>query len=203
MSSHAHRLEAVPEPTSLRDQVAACGNQWAAAQHQLVHLVVALDDSGEWQGCGFPTCAHWVASALDIEVSTVREWLRIGRKLSALPAIAAAYATGALSYSKVRSLTRVATADNEVDLCEIARRVPAGRLAHALAAWLARNETPAETEARHLGARRMSWRLEPDGMIVGNFSLPPLAAAPVTAAIDMELVRSRPSHKSAPMRSSA
>lgn len=38
----------------------------------------------------------------------------------------------------------------------------------------------------------MSWRLEPDGMIVGTFSLPPLAAAPVTAAIDMELVRSRP-----------
>src|SRR6266853_1812800 len=100
------RVEPVSEERgpSLRAAVVAAGARWAAGQRQLVRLVVELDASGEWTLDGSVTCAHWVAAALDIEVCTVREWLRIGRALGGLDAIDAAFEAGRLSYSKVRAL---------------------------------------------------------------------------------------------------
>lgn len=186
-----------PPGPSLRTAVVAAGARWSAGQRQLVRLVADLDASGEWQLDGAATCAHWVAGALDIEVSTVREWLRIGRKLAVLPPIDAAFDEGRLSYSKVRALTRVATAENAAELCAIAERVPAGRLAHAIAAWLQRHESPEETEARHLAARGLWWRLDLDGMGVGCFRLPPQDLAMVRAAVDAEVLRRQPLYASA------
>ena len=174
---------------SLRAKVVAAGARWSAGQRQLVQLLAELDDSGEWRLDGSPTCAHWVAAALDIEVSTVREWLRIGRKLVSLRVVNAAFDEGRLSYSKLRALTRIATPENEIELCQIAEHVPAGRLPHALAAWLQRHETPEETEARHHEARGLWWRVDVDGMGVGCFRLPPTDLAVVAAATDAEVMR--------------
>jgi hypothetical protein len=174
---------------SLRAAVVAAGGRWAAGQRQLLRLVGELDASQEWALDGFPTCAHWVADALDIEVCTVREWLRIGRKLVGLPVVNAAYDEGRLSYSKLRALTRIATPENEAELCGIAERVPAGRLAHALAAWLQRHETPEETEARQHEARGLWWRVDVDGMRVGCFRLPPQPGAVIVAAVDATVSR--------------
>jgi len=182
---------------SLLAAVVAAGARWSAGQRQLVRLIADLDASGEWQLDGAVTCAHWVAGALDIEVSTAREWLRIGRKLAELPPIDAAYDEGRLSYSKVRALTRIATADNAAELCAIAELVPAGRLAHALAAWLQRHETPEETEARHHAARGLWWRLDVDGMAAGCFRLPPQDLGVIQAAVDAEVLRREPRYASA------
>ena len=153
---------------------------------------MALDDSGHRAADGATTCAHWVADALDIEVCTAREWLRIGRKLAELPTIDAAFADRRLSYSKVRTLTRVASPVNETELAAIADRVPAGRLAHAVANWLARHETTEETEARHHAARRVTWRHDPDAMVALLALLPPADAQVITQTIDAEIVRNRP-----------
>ena len=133
------------------------------------------------------TCAHWVAATLDVEVSTVREWLRIGRLLPSLPAINAAFDEGRISYSKLRALTRIATPENEAELCEIAERFPAGRLRQELAAWLQRHETPDETEARHHAARGLWWRVDVDGMGVGCFRLPPQVLAILQATVNAEI----------------
>jgi len=186
---------------SLRAAVVAAGRRWSASQRQLVQLVAQLNASGEWAMDGSPTCAHWVADALDVEVSTAREWLRIGRLLAERPRIDAAFEEGRLSYSKVRTLSRVATAANEEELCALAEQVPAGRLGHALAAWLVRHETSEETEVRQHAARYFSWRTEPDGMVVGYFRLPPVAAATITTPVDALVLQQRPaaggSHASA------
>jgi Domain of unknown function (DUF222) len=177
---------------SLRAAVVAAGRRWSAGQRRLVLLVAELSASGEWAIDGSPTCAHWVADALDVEVCTAREWLRIGHALSDLGVIDDAFAEGRLSYSKVRTLTRVATAANQAELCSLAEQVPAGRLGHALAAWLARHETSIETEIRQHQARYLSWRVEPDGMTVGSFRLPPAAAGAVTAPVDALVLQRRP-----------
>jgi hypothetical protein len=176
---------------SLRAAVVAAGSRWSAGQRQLLRLVPKLDASDEWVLDGAASCAHWVASALHIEVCTVREWLRIGRALVGLPTIDGAFEDGRLSYSKLRALTRLANAENEAELCAIAERVPAGRLPHALAAWLQRHETPEDTEARHRAARGLWWRTDIDGMVAGCFRLPPSDSAIVRAAIDAEVVRRR------------
>ena len=114
---------------SLRAAVLAAGQRWASGQRELVRLVRELDASGEWAADGEPSCAHWVAAALDIELSTAREWLRIGRALVELDVIAGAFEQGRLSYSKVRALTRVATVESQAELCRLAESVPAERLA--------------------------------------------------------------------------
>jgi hypothetical protein len=185
------------EGPSLRSAVIAAGARWSVGQRQLVRLVVELETSGEWRIDGAPTCAHWVAATLDIEVSTVREWLRIGRLLPSLRAINAAFDEGRISYSKLRALTRIATPENEEELCEIAERIPAGRLRQEIAKWLLRHETPDETEARHHAARGLWWRLDVDGMGVGCFRLPPQVLAILQATVNAETMRARPRDASA------
>jgi hypothetical protein len=173
--------------------VVAAGRRWAAGQDDLVRRVAELDASREWVLDGAVTCAHWVADALDVEVCTAREWVRIGRALRDLPLIAAGFEARRLSYTKVRALSRVATAANEAELCAIAERAPAGRFNHALAAWLQRHETPEETERRHEAATRLTRRVEPDGMGVTTVRLPPLAHAALGAAIDAKVLLGQPS----------
>ncbi|MFN8036155.1 MAG: DUF222 domain-containing protein [Acidimicrobiia bacterium] len=178
---------------SLRLQLLAVGRWCTQSQRKLVLLAAELDRSGEWAIDGSRTCAHWIAMALDVEVCTAREWLRIGRALGNLPVIDRAFADGRLSYSKVRALTRVAKPEHEAVLHDLALRTPAGQLRSALAAWLLGHETPEETERRQHDARGLSWHVDPDGTVVGTFRLPGRVAAPITAAIDTWVVRHRPS----------
>ncbi|MCC6226851.1 MAG: DUF222 domain-containing protein [Microthrixaceae bacterium] len=182
----------VGQGSDLRAEVVAVGRSWSSAQHRLVVLLARLDRGGEWALDGAATCAHWVAGALDVEVSTAREWLRVGHALEDLARIDASFSEGRISYSKVRQLTRVATVDNEAALLEIAERTPAGRLGAAIARWLGAREDPAETERRQHAARSLSWRTDPDGMVVAMLRLPPLAAAVLMAAVDAWVLRNRP-----------
>ncbi len=59
---------------------------------------------------------------------TARDHVRVARALPALPLIRAAFASGQLTYSKVRALTRVATPESEADLLEFARHATAAQL---------------------------------------------------------------------------
>jgi hypothetical protein len=178
--------------TSLRAEVVEAGARFSAGQRRLVHLVAALDASGEWALDGSPTCAHWVAEALGVEVCTAREWLRIGAALVRLDVVDDAFTSGRLSYSKVRAVTRVATPENQRELCDIAERTPAGRLGCALASWLSRRETPEETEARQHAGRSFSARIDVDGMGFGSFRLPPAEFAVLMAALDTRVRLNRP-----------
>ena len=117
----------------LTDLTAAI-DSWSTCQRQVVGLAADFADSGEWGATGVSSAAHWIAKAADIELCTAREWIRVGKKLRGLPSIADAFEQGDVSYSKVRVLTRLATAANEVDLLAIAATVPAGQLNRALAA---------------------------------------------------------------------
>ena len=176
---------------SLRAAVIAAGVRWSAGQRRLVRLVGVLDRSGEWALDGSSSCAAWVANAVDVEVCTAREWVRIGRSLVELDVIDNAFEQGLLSYSKVRALTRIATPATQVELCALAQRVPAARLAHALAAWLARNETPEETDARHEEARAFSWRIDLDGMMVGSFRFSPVVGSEIVNPVEAFVVQGR------------
>ncbi len=180
------------EQVSLRAAVIEAGHRWSIGQRELVHLAAELERSEEWARDGAPTCAHWIADALDVEVCTAREWLRIGRALQELPSTDDAFEDGRLSYSKVRTLTRVATSDTEAELCLLAEHVPAGRLGCALAAWQSRRETPAETEARQQASRRLTWRTDVDGTILGVFKLAPIDGAVFIGSVDARVRRNRP-----------
>ena len=186
--------EATTIPTgtrpSVRSEFTRYGRRWSSSITQLIALSVELDDSGEWALDGSPTCAHWIAATLDIEIGTAREWLRIGRALAHLPMTTNAFANGGLSFTKVRALTRLATAANETELLEIAERTPAGDLGRAVAAWSALNDDQRQRDRRHRRDRGLRWRTEPDGMVTASLRMTPEQAAVLTAAVDEHVMRS-------------
>ena len=61
-----------------------------------------------------------------------REYLRVAEALQELPATRAAFARGELTFTKVRALTRVATASSEERLLELAGALTASQLERAL-----------------------------------------------------------------------
>ncbi|MDH3706412.1 MAG: HNH endonuclease [Acidimicrobiia bacterium] len=180
-------------PGPLAAQLHQVADTWARSQHRLVMLAARFADSHEWVVAGSPTAAHWLASTADVEVCTGREWIRIGRRLDELPLTADAFDRGELSYSKVRTLTRVATPGNEAELVAIAVDVPAGELGRAVAAWLGRTLEPGELAAHHHRQRSVRWRNEPDGMVTFTLRLPPALAGVLIAMLTTLVMKGRPS----------
>jgi hypothetical protein len=170
--------------SSLGDRIVLLGRTIGRDQYQLIKLVVDFEFSAEWYADGSRTAAHWIATKLDVTVATAREWIRVGRDLRELPVIDSAFADERISYSKVRALTRLATAANEDELCQLAEGIPAGFLGRALAAWSQKNDSDVIRDARQQHDRRMVWSVEPDGMVVVSARLPPSGAGNFMAAID-------------------
>ncbi|MEO8692171.1 MAG: hypothetical protein ABI658_01565 [Acidimicrobiales bacterium] len=175
--------------SSLRAAVVDAVQRFSRDMSGFISLLVDFDLSGEWAFDNVASCAHWVAERTDNEVSTVREWLRVGHALSVLDEIARRFADGRLSYSKVRALTRLADADNQHELCAIAARVPAAGLAVALARWLKDHESGDALAKRHRAATKLSWHLDVDGMNIGSFRYPPQVFAVVKAAVHAQMAR--------------
>ncbi|MEZ5229197.1 MAG: DUF222 domain-containing protein, partial [Acidimicrobiales bacterium] len=177
---------------SLKDRLRDTAAIWARSQFELVNLAAEFADSGEWLIDGAASAAAWLSAEADIEPSTAREWIRIGRCLRSLPASADAFEQGELSYSKIRTLTRVATAANEVELVELAKTVPASDLGRAIAEWLLRHGEPEAIEKYQHRRRGVSCRVEPDGMMAFTLRLPPLEGGTFRAALTARVMRSTP-----------
>ncbi len=178
-------------PTTLAEQVRSAARSWAHGQYRLVVLAADFADSIEWVLDGSPSAAHWLAHTVDIEACTAREWIRVGRKLHRLPLISAAFESGAISYSKVRALTRLTTSQNEAELLGLALRVPAGDLGRELARWFSDTHDPEELAAHHQRSRSIRWRVEPDGMTTFTLRLPPLLAGALIAFLSGWVMKSR------------
>jgi len=87
----------------------------AACYEQLV-LIRQFDQRGGWLKWAFPNCTEWLAWRCDLSLSAAREKVRVAHALKTLPAIAARFAAGNLSYTKVRALTRMTHSKNEESL---------------------------------------------------------------------------------------
>src|SRR5690606_23179154 len=96
-----------------------------AATYDLLVLVRRFDECRGWLAWGFETCAEWLHWRCDIGLSAAREKVRVAHALKTLPAIGRAFAKGALSYSKVRALTPVASRENEDELLKFALQTTA------------------------------------------------------------------------------
>ena len=153
---------------------------------RLLRLIGRFDAAGGWIATGAISCAHWLADLLDIEVCTAREHVRVAKALRALPRTREWYEVGDVSYAKVRQLTRVATADNEIELLTLAGRHPAGELAHTLSAWQHRHD-PDALRRRQIDGRGVTFRTDPGGNRIITIVLPPEQAAEVEALVDAEV----------------
>jgi len=96
-----------------------------AANYKLMVLIREFDERGGWLKWGFTDGLNWLKWRCDLSTNAARDKLRIAHALKELPLLSASFSEGKLSYTKVRALTRVATAANESDLIDMAMRMSA------------------------------------------------------------------------------
>ncbi len=124
----------------------------------------------------------------------------MARCLRGLPDTRAAFAQGTVSYSKVRALTRVATADNEDYYLMIARHGTAAHMEKVVRGVrrVQRQRELAEANARH-DERTLYWHYDDDGMLVVRARLDPEQGARFMAAVNtaMEALISERAHDGA------
>ena len=92
-----------------------------AATCQLLLMIAEFDRRSAWGNEGVRSCAHWLNWRCGISMGAAREKVRVANALADLPKICDAFASGQLSYSKARAITRVATANNETCLLSYAQ----------------------------------------------------------------------------------
>ncbi|WP_421863985.1 DUF222 domain-containing protein [Parvibaculum sp.] len=112
----------------LADEIAAVASHIDAATHRLLTLIRRFDEGSGWATHGALSCAHWLNWRIGLDLGAARERVRVARALGALPVLDDALRRGAVSYSKVRAITRVATLANEATLLEMAQHATASQL---------------------------------------------------------------------------
>ena len=185
----AREVAAAMPGDELRDEVLGLARRLASGTYELLVLVGELDARGTWAAWGALSCSAWLADTCDIEICTARTQVRVARALRAFPGLDAAMRDGDLSYAKARVLVPYLTDENVDALIGIAETTPAGRLGTAIAAWSNRHDDQETITRRQHDARSVSWRTEPDGMVVLTARLEPATAGAVCAVVDTHVTR--------------
>jgi hypothetical protein len=113
-------LDLPEDPEALGDEIARTAARIDASTHRLLACIRAFDESEEWGKQGALSCAHWLSWRINLDPVTARERVRVARALGRLPQIDDALRKGELSYAKARAITRIATAENEATLLNMA-----------------------------------------------------------------------------------
>ena len=173
MTTHATPTLPENEIRQIEDQITELAAHIHAANYRLLTLIRRFDESAGWSGPGLRSCAHWLNWKCGIGMNAAREKVRVAHALSCLPKTSASFSKGAISYSKVRAMTRVATPENEEFLLMIALHGTASHVERAVRQFkrAKRNEALDAENERH-ERRRVTWRLDEDGsfLLYGRFS---------------------------------
>lgn len=192
-----------PSIDELDAAICALARQMNAETYRMLALVRDFDDRFGWAKWSFRNCAEWLAWRCGLSLSAAREKVRTAQALRRMPAIAAAFADGSLSYSKVRALTRVvhehdedlllayalqASAVEVEERCRQIRNSNPESVSGALRAWQRRSLTLWRNEARGVMTIRVEVPIE-EGELVAQALEHAVAAG--EAAIGLEFGAAR------------
>lgn len=180
-----HR-SSTPDEDNLADEITLLAGQLNAGNHRLLKLVAKFDTRKGWSGGGtVRSCAHWLNWKCGITLGAAREKVRVAHALEDLPLTNEAFARGEISYSKVRAMTRVATAENEGYLLMIAQHGTATHM-EKLAGRFRKVQCAmaADAENEQEESRKLRYFQGDDGMWVINARLPAEEGSLVVAAIE-------------------
>ena len=159
-----------------------------AASHRWLVLIAEFDRRNGWSDSATQSCAHWLNWKCGIAMGAAREKVRVARALESLPKVSAAMASGRLSYSKAREITRIACAATEDHLLMIAEHGTAQHVEKLVRAYRRCQEAEElSREARQQQTRSVMWRHDDDGSIVLTCRLPAEAGAQILKAVDIAL----------------
>lgn len=159
-----------------------------AANHRWLTLVAEFDRRNGWSDSATQSCAHWLNWKCGIAMGAAREKVRVARALEGLPKISASMARGALSYSKAREITRVATTATEDYLLSMAEHGTAAQVEKLVRAYRRCQEAEElSRDARQQETRAVNYRWDDDGSLVLTCRLPAEAGVRIMHAIDLAL----------------
>lgn len=178
-------IEAAVPLRELAARITELAGHLNAANAQWLALIAEFDRRAGWSDGATKSCAHWLNWKCGIGLGAAREKLRVAHALEQLPRVRAEMARGALSYSKVRAITRVADASSEAALLDIALHSTATHVENVVRQFRRASEAAEMTrEARQFAARRVSWLHDDDGSLVMTVRLPAEAGALLARAIE-------------------
>ncbi len=170
---------------SLGERCAEAFRQADVLKYEGLVLLAEFDARKGYEESGFTTTADWLTWRTQIEANAARERVRTARALQHLPKTAAAMRDGTLSFTKVRTLTRVAKPENEEQLLTFARAGSAANLQRLVKGWKQldrRSEVTAEQ--LRFRSRTFSAFVADDGTVVLKGRLDPEAGAVLMRAVE-------------------
>jgi len=184
----AYAADPVPDTDrleALEEEIVFLAAHIHAAEHRFLTLVAEYDRLRGWELGGHRSCAHWLAFRTGFDLGACRERVRAARALVDLPLTSASMSRGELSFSKVRALSRVATAENESDLLELARGCTAAQLERVVRGFkLGSRQDEVERERERLESRAFSVFPDEQGMYVVKGRLTPELGVLLMRAIE-------------------
>jgi hypothetical protein len=173
----------VAELDRLGDEIAELSAHLDAATARLLTLIREFDARGGWN-TGFRSCAAWLSWRVGLDLGAARERVRVARALATLPLLAEALGRGALSYAKVRALTRVATPETEPRLLAVGRAGSAAHVERIVRGWRRVDRlAEAREAARRHASRALHVHQDEDGMVVVRGRLEPEVGALLMQAL--------------------
>ena len=177
-------------PASRHEAISQLSALMAATHAELLDVAYAAELAGDWSDDGATGVVPWLVGQTGVAHPTAREWARVADALQDLPALRAAYASGALSWDQVRHATKFATSVDDDELAELLPGYSANQIS-----VMARQRRPIpDPEPREAHANRgLSWRRDHrrGGFTYQGF-LPFEQGAAVNAAIDRHAERAGP-----------
>lgn len=158
----------------------------AAAIAELLLRIGEFDRRRGFASWGCFSTAHWLSWQCGTGMIAAREKVRVARALASLPLVRESFRSGALSYSKVRAITRVATAEDEAYYVDLARAGTASHVERLVRAVrrVARLEEAAVAVRQH-ESRAVVARWDDDGCLELRVRLTPEAGATALRALQL------------------
>lgn len=118
----------------LAERVIGYSSQIAALTARMLDYLAEFDARLAWSGEGIASCAHWLSWQAGTSLRTAQEHVRVARAMRELPLVREEFLAGRISFSKVRAISRVATADRQEELLNFARAASAAQVEKLCAA---------------------------------------------------------------------
>ncbi len=153
----------------------------AAAKARFLTLLGEFVERQGWEAAGCVSAAQWLSWRCGLGSVAASEHIRVAQALRALPAVARALAAGAITWSKVRAITRIATAATEPTWLDVALDGTAAQVEQIVRT---QRRIKAADADRQEATRSLSWRqADDDGSVIITLRIPAADGAAVIAAV--------------------
>lgn len=156
-----------------------------SAEHDWLLAVAEFDRRRGWERWATNSCASWLSWQVGLDLRAAREKVRVAHALVEFPVIARAMAEGALSYSKVRAITRIATEATQQALVELALAGTTNQVERLVSTHRRAAPHPDDREAAHWAQRGLWHEVQPDGSVLVTLRLPPEQATSFLSSAEL------------------